>query len=44
MYGPVKNPQAKEHHCIVPFDALPAEQQAKDFIFRGVVLALAGVE
>ena len=39
-YGPVKNPEAKEHHCIVPFDALPRDQQAKDFIFRGVVHAL----
>src|SRR5687768_7601884 len=33
-YGPIKNPETKEHHCIVPFDQLPKEQQAKDFIFR----------
>jgi hypothetical protein len=39
-YGPVKDPEAKRHPCIVPFDALPVEQQAKDFIFRAVVLAL----
>ena len=25
------------HPCIVPFDALSIEQQAKDYIFRGVV-------
>ena len=40
-YGPEKRPDLKQHHCIVPFDALPREQQAKDYIFRGVVHALA---
>lgn len=40
-YGPVKNPEAKEHPCMVAFNELPREQQAKDFLFRGVVLALA---
>ena len=39
-YGPVKNPELKEHPCIVPFDQLPKEQQAKDYIFRGVVHAV----
>lgn len=39
-YGPTKNPDIKEHPCLVPFDQLPREQQAKDFIFRGVVHAL----
>lgn len=41
-YGPVKNPDAKEHPCIVPFAELPREQQAKDYLFRGVVHALKG--
>ena len=41
-YGPVKNPQRKEHPCLVNFKYLPTEQQAKDFIFRAVVLALLG--
>lgn len=41
VYGPEKRPELKQHHCIVPFDQLPVEQQAKDFIFRGVVHALA---
>jgi hypothetical protein len=41
VYGPEKRPDLKQHHCIVPFDALPLEQQAKDHIFRGVVHALA---
>lgn len=40
VYGPEKRPELKQHHCIVPFDQLPREQQAKDFIFRGVVHAL----
>jgi len=40
VYGPTKDPEAKTHHCIVPFDMLPREQQAKDFIFRAVVHAL----
>lgn len=39
-YGPVKSPELKQHPCIVPFDQLPPEQQAKDFLFRGVVHAL----
>lgn len=40
-YGPVKDAVKKEHPCIVPFDQLPVEQQAKDFIFRAVVHSLA---
>lgn len=39
-WGAEKNPEAKTHPCIVPFDALPETQQAKDYIFRGVVHAL----
>lgn len=42
-YGPVKDPAVKLHPCIVPFDQLPREQQAKDFIFRAVVHALKGL-
>ena len=41
VYGPTKDPETKTHHCIAPFDQLPREQQAKDFIFRGVVHAIA---
>jgi hypothetical protein len=40
-YGPAKNPLTKEHPCIKPFNMLPVEQQAKDYLFRGVVHALA---
>jgi hypothetical protein len=39
-YGPVKNPDAKEHPCMVPYAELPREQQAKDFIFRAIVHAM----
>jgi hypothetical protein len=41
-YGTKKDPEMKTHPCMVAFDALPREQQAKDFIFRAVVHALAG--
>lgn len=39
-YGPVKNPERKEHPCFVPFDQLPVEQQTKDRLFRSIVHAL----
>jgi hypothetical protein len=41
VYGEKKDPIAKTHPCLVPFDQLPREQQAKDFIFRAVVHALS---
>lgn len=40
-YGPNKLPDLKQHPCLVPFDQLPKEQQAKDYLFRGVVHALS---
>jgi hypothetical protein len=39
-YGPEKKPELKQHPCMVPFDQLPREQQAKDYLFRAVVHAL----
>jgi RyR domain len=42
-YGPVKDPETKTHPCLVPFEQLPPEQQAKDRLFRAVVLACAPV-
>jgi hypothetical protein len=39
-YGPVKDAEKKEHPCIVPFDQLPPDEQAKDRLFRAVVNAL----
>lgn len=41
VYGEVKDADAKTHPCIVPFEQLPPEQQAKDHLFRGIVHALA---
>lgn len=35
-YGPVKDPDKKEHPCFVPYDELPVEQRAKDYIFRAI--------
>lgn len=40
-YGEVKDPIAKTHYCMVPFDQLPPVQQAKDRMFRAIVHALA---
>lgn len=43
-YGPEKDPEKKEHPCMVPFEQLPKEQQAKDYIFRAIVKTMLGVE
>lgn len=40
VYGYVKDPDKKEHPCMVPFSDLPKEQQAKDFLFRQTVHSL----
>lgn len=39
-YGPVKDPEKKEHPCCVPYDQLPDEQKIKDSLFIGVVRTL----
>ncbi len=36
-YGPVKNPELLQHPCFVPYEQLPREQQAKDYLFRATV-------
>ena len=40
-YGPIKDFKKKEHPCFVPYADLPKEQQIKDWLFRGVVHAIA---
>jgi len=39
-YGPVKDAEKKEHPCYLPYEELPAEQRAKDYIFRAIVHAM----
>ena len=38
VYGEVKDPEATPptHHCIVPFEQLPRDQQFKDRLFRTI--------
>ncbi len=40
-YGPVKDPEKKEHPCCVGYEDLPKEQQAKDYLFRAIVESLS---
>lgn len=40
VYGEKKDPKAKTHHCIVPYDELPAEQKKKDTLFIEMVQQL----
>ena len=39
-YGPVKNPDTKEHPCFVPYDQLQTEQKSKDYLFKQVIHSL----
>lgn len=39
-HGPVKDAEKKEHPCLVLFEELPPEQQAKDRLFVAIVTAL----
>jgi hypothetical protein len=39
-YGAVKDEETKTHPCYVPFDELPPEQKAKDYLFQACVHAL----
>lgn len=40
-YGPVKDPDKKEHPCFVPYTELPASQRNKDLLFVGTVRCVA---
>ena len=39
-FGPVKDPEKKEHPCFVVYAELPPEQKAKDHVFVGVARAV----
>lgn len=41
VYGPMKDADAKQHPCLVPYSELPMEQRLKDHLFRAVALAMA---
>jgi hypothetical protein len=36
-YGPIKDPEKKEHPCCVPYEELPLEQKIKDSLFTAIV-------
>ena len=44
IYGEVKDPDAKTHPCIVPFEELDSVQQTKDRLFRTIVHAVLGTK
>lgn len=39
-YGATKNPETKEHPCLLPYGQLPKDQRTKDALFRAVVTAI----
>ena len=41
VYGEFKDPVAKTHPCMLPYDQLPEWQQKKDALFLAIVRALA---
>ena len=40
VYGEVKDPVAKTHHCLVPFHQLAIVDQIKDALFRSTIHAI----
>lgn len=40
VYGETKDPIAKTHPCIRPYDQLPPEQRAKDHVFQAIARQL----
>ena len=38
-YGPMKDPEKKEHPCMVPYGDLPITQRMKDYVFAAVIKA-----
>ncbi len=44
VYGEVKDPAAKTHPCLVPYEQLPVEQRIKDYLFVAIVQAFQKAE
>lgn len=44
VYGEVKDEVKKTHPCCVPYDQLPENQKAKDYIYSAVVKTLLDIE
>jgi hypothetical protein len=40
-YGPMKDPEKKEHPCFVPYAELPEAQRVKDYLFTSTVREMA---
>lgn len=36
VFGTIKDPILKTHPCMVPYNDLPVEQRAKDYIFKEI--------
>lgn len=43
QYGPLKDPEARLHPCMVEYAKLPIEQRTKDYIFICTIAAAAPV-
>ena len=41
--GPVKDPDKKEHPCLVSYDKLPKHQKLKDYLFITTVTCMSAV-
>lgn len=41
VFGFTKDPVAKTHPCMVPYDQLSPEQKAKDYVFKAIVNAMS---
>ncbi|NED96427.1 hypothetical protein G1H11_14045 [Phytoactinopolyspora alkaliphila] len=39
-YGTTKDPEARTHPCMLPYDDLPANQRRKDVLFLSIVNSL----
>lgn len=43
QFGLVKDPETKQHPCIVPYEELPEFQRVKDSLFQTIVRAAFGL-